>query len=320
MNLIKHIQTPLLVASIMILIVTCLLTFAQKSATEETLQISVIVREETEDFGQSPLRHGIEDAASSINAELTFRSLKDIRSEQEYIELLSKEIANAPDYLLLEPFDTDGLANYLDKISKKTKIVFVNASISSRNADAVVADNRHAGKMLGDEVVFDSRGKAPVLIIKTDFNYSDTRYFYNGVIEALKDNGIAFDVRQIRSDDQQKQFFQLLQNTTYSSVVFLDTTQAEYFAHLKKVDDRLEHINLYGFGINNNLLPLIDEGVMRGVSVTDQYHIGYQSVFTAYGRPMSEDEENLYPVKEIVVTKYNLFDSNHESLLFPKQN
>lgn len=296
---------------------TSIVVFFNFPEQETAYQISVLTRDLSDENGHNALKQGMEQAASDLEVDLSFSTVDELFTNEAFKEAIDKEISSGTAGLIIEPMNDEGLGSELLSVHDQYPLVFVNSQISGiRKIETVQADNYETGSSLAVQIIKRNMTNKPVLVLEQDSNYSEIRENYEGLSDKFKENKVPVADRRLSGEDFDSQLKELLAEDDYFAVVSFSSFELERIGKLKRSDSALSQIELYGFGVTNQLLSLVDSEVIQGLGVSNQFSIGY----TAVEKLMADLKQEKMKIPEftaLIVNKENLFDESNEKLLFP---
>lgn len=200
-------------------------------------------------------------------------------------------------------------------------MLFVNNEQSgthqlAQNIPVISADNQKIGEALGNEIQRQNVAKKPLLIIETTAKYTENVLQQKGLITQLEKARIPYEIYDQMSESLEEELPNRLKNQNYFGVVSMSRETGELLGKLKKNDTELANLALYAFGYSNALIYSVDQGLIQGLGVSNQFAVGYAAV-TQLIATMTNQVHRQPTISSLIVTKENLFEEENQKLLFP---
>ena len=283
-------------------------------------QISYIYRNSSIEESQQAVRQGIEQAAKDYKCEVTAVAFEPAISPTEQLELVSREVKNGADAVLIEPLNSEETADGLAGVQKKIPVIQVNTWFESDGGrmPSVHIDNYKMGKELAQKIVKDMGAAKQVLLVKSEMEYTDVYETYRGVKEYLERAGVGIKETTLsaREAGGAGTVPGALKMTDADAVAVFGTMQLELCGKLKKENTALSHTKIYGFGKSNQIISYLEEEMIQAIGVPNEYSTGYLGVMKAVSGIKGERQEDKN-IDYSIIERDNIYTTKNQRLLFP---
>ena len=275
-------------------------------------QVTAYLQNAFDDSGHNALKLGMEQAALDYKVEMNFTHLDESLTLKEKEQQLLAETAQGKEGIILEPSFTQETM----LLPEEGAFVFVNSQIAtSQQVPKIATDNQKMGADLGAEIFLNHTTKQPILIVSVNERNQESRENQAGLTQVLEEHQIGYE-EFLFKEGFEKQFIAKVKGGAYGTIVCLGREVSEELGKLKKSEESLGEVALYGFGFSNGLLNLVDQGILQGLGVSNQFAVGYAAVSQVVGQ-LEGKVIHLPHIASLIVTKENLFDPDNQKLLFP---
>lgn len=287
-----------------------------------TYEISIITRGKI-DESSIILKEGAEQAAKEVNANIKFISLSENNNIEEQKELLEKESKNGADAILISPTNYDEISNSIEEVSEKIPIILLESSIKAKHKiNSVTCDNYESGKNLGNEILKLDDSKKRIFIVTNNLKCVDLGDRYNGLINFLENKDVEIITKQFNGSEVNSYYNQaqdLLTKNKVDVVVTFDTEMLESIAQAKKdlINKAIitNNINIYGWGSTNKIVSFLEEDIISGIVLKNEFNIGYLGIKNAVKFiNNNKNQNNIIP--SIIITRENMYSKENQRLLF----
>lgn len=285
--------------------------------------IAVIIRgKNTEEW--SVMKAGMNQASSEMNVNLRVISLLDENNVEEQKEYLQRQIDSGTDAIIISPADYTDLVDLIESINKKIPIVLFESKIDTKeNIPYISCDNYKLGQELAEEVVRNGNTRNHIIIAKSNYKYSSLNERYNGFIDEINKGKNTYEVMEMPLDDSKlysKIKTILLDNKSQVLVAF-EPNVLETIGKVKK--NALSNTNvksdieLYGIGRTSAIISLIEEKIIDGIEIQNEFNVGYLSVKTAVYRIKNKELDNKINIESTLINSGNMYSKENQKILFP---
>ena len=305
----ESIKNFILIFSSMLFLLSLVYSFTRPKS-QEAYQFHAYLRNTFDDNGYNVLKQGMEQAANDYKIELSFSVMEEDGEQQ--VDLLKQEVEAGVEGFIVEPKQEPFDFNQAITVP----FVYVNQQELVDQIPVVSADNRQNGYVLGKEMLAATNEQGRVLVVRPKVLYSENSENYVGLQQAFSEQQVAFDEWIIEEGQIDSLIQHLSEKKDYLGIVSLSLELSEALGKAKKQEKTFENQALYGFGLSNQLLNFIEQGVFQGVGVSNQFAVGYAAVVQLMSQ-VSGEYQRIPGIDTLFVTKENLFDTDNQKLLFP---
>ena len=115
--------------------------------------ISIIVRGKNSE-SLMIMKQGIDQAASEMNANISFVTLSEENNALEQKELMEREIKNKADAIVIAPVDYEKMTEPIENAMKKVPVILIESKVKSEKVQSSIScDNYDLGVSLGKEII-----------------------------------------------------------------------------------------------------------------------------------------------------------------------
>lgn len=306
-------------AYIMILIcsgIICVFIFlftGRDMGAKEVCQISCIYRGSPEEYSHSAMKQGIEEAAKDYGVTVTAQYLNNTGDSDEQIALIQKEVENKADAMIIEPVNSPDVKEKLIKIKENIPVVLANTGIDQFSGlPQISCDSYRLGKELAEKILENGRKGDKVLLAGEQSYFQDIDSQYQGILDVLDEECVT-ELLKLPSDILQKESVleERLAKGDIGTVVLFNGTDLELMGKLKRNLEQIKPVHVYGTGKSNEVIADLEDGLVEGVGITNEYSVGYLSVQKAV-LPKSEAKD----IKISIIDQRNMYEKENQRLLF----
>lgn len=289
---------------------------AKVQARREPVEISVILRE-TENGTWTATRQGMEQAALDLNVELRTLALSVENDAREQQELLAREVASGADGVLLIPADREVLSQAVETASDAVPVVTMETDMSASGAAGYISvDNDALGRMLGELALNGAPEGSCVLLLSgapEDTGISDRIAAAQAVLEAAgrKTSRCILNPGESLAALLEGE----LAACAPAAVVAVDTTTLERTAGVLR--EKASAPLLYGAGSSAAIAAYLEQGTVTAVVARNEFAAGYLAVEALVDAVSNHADVTAPPLAFSVVRKENMYEPEHQKLLFP---
>ncbi|GGI65727.1 hypothetical protein GCM10011482_13810 [Enterococcus alcedinis] len=305
----ESIKNFILIFSSMLFLLSLVYSFTRPKS-QEAYQFHAYLRNTFDDNGYNVLKQGMEQAANDYKIELSFSVMEEDGEQQ--VDLLKQEVEAGVEGFIVEPKQEPFDFNQAITVP----FVYVNQQELVDQIPVVSADNHQSGYVLGKEMLATTNEQGRVLVVRPKVLYSENSENYVGLQQAFSEQQVAFDEWIIEEGQIDSLIQHLSEKKDYLGIVSLSLELSEALGKAKKQEKTFENQALYGFGLSNQLLNFIEQGVFQGVGVSNQFAVGYAAVVQLMSQ-VSGEYQRIPGIDTLFITKENLFDTDNQKLLFP---
>lgn len=304
-----------------VLFLMCSTDLIIREPEKEIYQIAVII-EDVRDDNYSNFKKGMDQAAVEFNADVRFITLYEKLDTRQQLELIEREQQDGTDALIVVPADEEQVIAALAGKKVTVPVVLLSSGLTGEGVTGNVdIDYKDMGKYLAERMAEHMTKDVPVLIASSPESQSMmSRNFLDGAGGALSEMGYEC---QIVDYDRQKMGEipeRFGKRTGTKTAILAESPEilaemAGFLADNPSCRDAVQ--GLFGRGSTWPILNYLDRGLITGICVTDEFSIGYFSVYMAvqglegYGKQTPREVDFHYIEKE------DLRDPAYEKMLFP---
>ncbi|MBE6070657.1 MAG: sugar ABC transporter substrate-binding protein [Clostridium butyricum] len=287
-----------------------------------TYDISIITRGKI-DESLVILKEGAEQAAKEVNANIKFISLSENNNIQEQKELIEKESKSGADAILISPTDYNEISNSIEEASEKIPIILLESSIKTKHKiNNVTFDNYESGKSLGKEILKSDYRNKKIAIVTNNLKCVAVEDRYNGLINILENENVNIIMEKFNDSEVDTYYNKaqdLLTKNKVDIVITFDIEILESIAQVKKdlINNGIisSNIKIYGWGSTNKIVSFLEEDIINGIVLQNEFNIGYLGIKNAINFiNNNKNENNIIP--SIIITKENMYSKENQRLLF----
>lgn len=270
------------------------------------------------------MRQGIDQAASEMNANISFVTLSEENSVDEQKELIEREINNKTDAIIIAPVDYEKMAEPIENAMKKIPVILIESTVKSEKVlSSISCDNYKLGVSLGEEMTKVGNTKINVAIIKNNLECSSVKERYEGFMSVMKNTNNTCIFWEI-SDGKQETYYNeaknLLRDNDVDVVVTFDAGILELIAQAKKdlgsVNEEKKSVQIYGIGSTSKIIYFLEEKVIDATAMQNEFNVGYLGVKNAVDT-INGKHINNGTISSTVINTQNMYSENNQRLLFP---
>lgn len=311
------ILTETVLAAVLLLMIAAML---REKRAGERARVSVILCD-SDSSSWSAFKYGVRAAAQDLGMEVRIVSTQDDLGAQEEQSLISRELENGADALIVHPAPESALEALLKKGRRNVPVIAVDDVASGEDSRIPVAgaDDYAMGKALAEELIRDYNGRlaGKTLGIAADsFASGSVKDREQGFRDAMAKMGgaIVWSVSPSAVTENEKE--PLGAQPAVDFVIALDDgalVAAGEEARMGKLHGAL----VYGIGNSTEAVCFLDLGNVECLVVPDTFYSGYQSL-TELNKAL---EHSFYKMESQVVSytvlrQETLFLKENQELLF----
>lgn len=273
----------------------------------EFRKVSVILNSSTSDHWHN-LKQGMNQAASDNNVELNFVVLSSEDREKEQCELISREINNGAETILLIPTKGEELADIVSLSKMKVPIITIlSGTTGETQSYCVKANNFQMGYDLGKDLLNHKLKGKNIAVIMGDnkSNYIEERK--EGFISAMINSQYNIKILDFPKGED-------INIEKYNAAIAFDAVGLEYLVGLVST---VNDIEVFGIGSTNAIVSALDKGLIDSLLVENEYNIGYISVQSTTEFSRSNEDIPIDIIDYDIVNNTNMYEKENQRLLFP---
>lgn len=315
MKLSKKIILNFIIIILLLASLTLVYRIRLLSLKKTSNELTIMIRDNSEEIGQNELRKGIEQALLEVGKEESLIVIDNLSVEEQLLEL-EKEKSNGTEGILIEPLSDKRLENKLMSLGKELPVIQINSSVSNNSELKLISlDNREMGRQLAINMSTNNdRTANPILLLTEGELFSDEKFKVEGIVEILNKEGYTFQKKVITSTKLSE-----LSSFIDKETSIIVTTSLPVLEKLGEINharnEKLPH-HVYGFGKNNRVIKYLENKEIEGIIVSNDYSLGYLSTrLLLDGQPFETGEKNFDDFN--FITYQTMFNFRNERLLFP---
>lgn len=268
------------------------------------------------------ISEGISRAAKDMNAEVTIYKLLSGKEVENQVSLLKKESEKNVDAILISPVDYEKLAKPIEEANEKVPIILINSKIDSNKKLPYISCNNYGlGVNLAEEVLQRGNTRKRIVIVKENINSSNLNEMEEGFKDELKNSKNSLLELKLKENKNNyyDQMLSFIKENNVDIIVSFNEDIIEVAAKLKKdllwQKDKCS-FELYGASKANEIISYIEEEIIDGLAIENEFNIGYLGTEMAIKKITNEKIEE----KEIgftVINKRNMYLEENQKLIFP---
>lgn len=300
---------PLLMLGVLLLLLLLVLYPAQIQRRPELLEMSVIARE-ADGSAWATARQGMEQAAADLNVELRFLYPGQSDSAQEQEQLLRREVESGASAILLFPADREALAQEVRAASSRAALVTLETDMAD-TAGYVGVDNAALGEALGRAALNGVPSGGTVLLVTAASQRSGVGDRLTAAEALLQAEG-----REVRyfAGTADALTEALSQGGVQAVIAFEASSLERTAAAVSRLEDPPL---LYGAGSTAAIAAGLEQGRITSILAQNAFSTGYLAVESAARTARRETAEALEPLPFFTVRRENMYEPEHQKLLFP---
>ena len=299
----------LMLAVLMALLMMLILYPARSQRRPELLEMSVISRE-ADGSAWATARQGMEQAAADLNVELRFLYPGQSDSAQEQEQLLRREVESGASAILLFPADREALAQEVRAASSRAALVTLETDMAD-TAGYVGVDNAALGEALGRAALNGVPSGGTVLLVTAASQRSGVGDRLTAAEALLQAEG-----REVRhfAGTADALTEALSQGGVQAVIAFEASSLERTAAAVSRLEDPPL---LYGAGSTAAIAAGLEQGRITSILAQNAFSTGYLAVESAARTARRETAEALEPLPFFTVRRENMYEPEHQKLLFP---
>ena len=339
------------VAFLTVLFLMCSTDLIIREPEREVYQIAVII-EDVRDDNYVNFRKGIEQAAMEFHGDVQFITLYKRLDGDQQIELMSREQQDGAHALIIIPADEERVVSALAQGQVSVPVVLLGSGQAGEGAAGTIApDHKAMGECLAREMaVRMDEGCQAVIFEETGRKSAMDRLFLEGAKDVFDQEGIRWMTVRAESTGpalseavlalgsrgrEEGRTMILAQSTellTEIAGIFGENhglfgagasgKTREYgpgqAGSLEGAPSSHGGVGgLYGRGSTLGVLNYLDQGLITGICVTDQFSLGYRSVEMAIQALEAGGGHRRLKLDSYYIEKEDLRRPEYEMLLYP---
>lgn len=273
-------------------------------STKSITEISVIYRDNSATIGSAG-RLGMEQAALDLGVELRFLSILSSNSAQEQQSILSQEIDNGTQGVILYPASTQDLAQYV--AASGVPIVTMDVDMTQEGAVASICpDNTALGRSLALSVLTKVPvGSTVVLIDNAPADSGPGQRLQSAQQQLLNRGRFTYVVSDLNTAPL----------PTADAIIAFDGVTLESAAQILKSSSSSPA--LFGYGSSGPIASYLEQGIITAIAAQNEFAAGYLAVETLYASIHKSLHTTPGYMDYAIVRQSNMYLNDNQKLLFP---
>lgn len=281
--------------------------------------ISVIINDTSDDY-YTNFRKGADQAADDYHVDISFLTLYEKYDSVQQMELLKREIHDGAGAVILMPVQPATFIKDLDAIALNSPLVIIGTMFSHEAVKSAISiDYQEAGRKLGEAVKARHEPDTPVILLAEGMEFSYNQEICEGFKLVLEDEGFDIALYSRKTDHTIQDIIKAAVHTRGKKPVLA----ALDLASLQEASDiisgnssfRSSLLSLYGVGSTTKLLNKLDQGIIKGLVVSNQFEEGYLSVEKAVEAINNHSGAEQISLESYYIEKNDL--RQFEKILYP---
>ncbi|MBT9779271.1 substrate-binding domain-containing protein [Clostridium sp. MCC353] len=322
----------LLAAVLIILFLLSSTDLIIKEKKTEIYPVSVIVGDTTDDYYVN-FHKGVDKAADEYNVDVNFITLYEKGDVKEQMELLEREIGDGTKAVVLDPIKPLECAAALNGMTLNSPLIIMGNLFShDKVRGGISEDYGESGRMLGEAIVSGNQAEVPVFVFTEGLDYGYNREAYNSLFRVLTEAGFRTFLYEKDKESsgnsasyQNEDLFRKAIEETVSLgsgkavIAALDVQSLDSAADIvKESQGYSKYISgLYGIGSTTKVLNRMDQGIVKGLVVSNQFDAGYLSIVKAVEAIEKSRKREQIVLESYYIEKEDLQESRFEKILYP---
>lgn len=270
------------------------------------------------------MKQGIDQAASEMNVNISFVTLSEDNNYIEQTELITREIKNRADAIIISPVDYEKMAEPIENAMKNIPVILIESTVKSeRVLPSISCDNYKLGISLAEEMVSNGKDKSNIAIVKNNLECSSVKERYDGFMSVMnntQNNCTFWQISGNKQDVYHNEAKKLLEGNNVDVIVTFDSDMLEGVAQVKRdlgsVNKEKSSIEIYGTGSTSRIISFLEDKVINATAIQNEFNIGYLAVKTAKYKINGKNIDNSTISSTVINTK-NMYSEENQKLLFP---
>lgn len=291
---------------------------------DDTLKISYISMEEKSE-NLKFVSQGIEQAEKDMKVKVNICTLTDDNKIENQRKLLKREMKNGADSIIIAPIDYKELSFDIEAVNEVIPVILIDSKIQfDKKIITVSADNYSIGKSLGEEILKNGNTRSTIGIIEKDINCSSFDEIRSGFMDEMKySKNKCINIR-VGNDKENfyKQIEKYIKDKKVNVLVSFNDDVLETIAEIKeniyKNEGEKIKTEIYGVGRTDKILGYVENEIIDGTIVKNEFNAGYLAVEIAKDRVKNKGKnKEEAKIDFLVINKRNMYLENNQKLIFP---
>lgn len=292
-----------------------------KEKETQVYPISVIVNDSSDDYYVN-LKKGIEQAAMDYHADVSFITLYERNRQDQQIDLITREVNDGARAVIISPVEEGAIAKALDENLINSSVVILDSELSHNKISANISGDFYGeGVMLADKVVERMPAVIPIYIVMGENGLSSNTMAYDGLRSVLDKMGYQVELYEADTDQDYRKIVEGLVYPEYKEAVII-AIDLESLTKIAQILDesavyRKYTPGVYGFGSTLQILNYLDEEIIDGIVVTNDFLKGYLSIQKAVEGIQNTGTAESIKTEHFYIEKEDIRKKEYQKLLYP---
>ena len=292
-----------------------------KEKKTEVYPVSIIISDTT-DENYVNFRKGVEQAAAEYHVDISFITLFEWGNAEHQMSLVRREIEDGAAAVILDPVDAAGCLGLLEEVNLGRPLIIMGPLLPNEQVQSGVGIDLHeAGKRLGEAIVQENPSTLPIYLFTEKLEVGYRRELYEGLLSVLSEQGRETVLCEKRTENT---YQKVIEGTVYpgSGMAVIAALDADSTAEAASIIGGSPVYGnyiagLYGIGTAPSLLNQLDQGVIRGILVSNQFDEGYLCVKKAVEAIQKKGIRESIVLESHYIEKEQLQERQYERILYP---
>ncbi|HEX3018108.1 MAG TPA: substrate-binding domain-containing protein [Caproicibacter sp.] len=285
--------------------------------SKQTYEVSVICRSENSETW-STIKQGIDQAAKDLNIDVSFITLSSRNNTKEQASLISREVNNGTDAVVIAPVDSAQLKKPIEDSLKKVPVIAMQSTVSGVSGlQTISCDNVGMGAALAKELNASGDDSSEVVVLRNSMSCTNVSDYAKGIQAELRNRRLLYcDVPDDARDAYNTVRQSLLEHPN-DIFVALDAETLESVAQAKRdLRTLCQQTKIYGIGRTNKVVSFLEEKSIDAIAVENDFNLGYLCIKAAAERINNTNTGNAN-INYLIIKNSNMYQSDCERMLFP---
>lgn len=292
-----------------------------KEKKMEVYPISIIVDDTTDDFYVN-FKKGVDQAAIDYHADVSFITLYDRNQAKQQVDMAARELNDGARALILSPVEEEAVIQALDENIISGPLVIVNSTVSHNKVSYhITEDFFEAGRDLALKIIERTPESVPVYLVTEELEGSARTMAYDGMMSVFSESSYETRLVEIGSEAEYRKLIEGLVYPEHATAVLaaLDIRSLVKMAQILDESTVYQEYaaGVYGFGSTLQLLNYLDEGIVQGLVVTNDFIQGYLSIQKAVETIQNAGARESVEIQHFYIEKEDLRKKEYQKLLYP---
>ncbi|WP_143319328.1 substrate-binding domain-containing protein [Clostridium sp. HBUAS56010] len=307
-----------LAAALILLYLLSSTDFIIKEKKTDIYPISVVLSETSDEYFAS-FKKGAEKAAEEYNVDVSFISLFEKGDAKKQIELVKREINDGASAVVVIPVKPQECARLLDEtVLNSPVMVMGNMFSDERTGGGVFIDYEEEGEKLGHAIAKENSSSIPVAVLTEGLEYGYNKEVYAGLQLVLNKAGFSLTLLEKNEDEIQGS---IKENAGKGKTILAAIDVGSLNGSAGFISDNPPYERnikgIYGVGSTTRILRELDNGIIKGLVVINQYDAGYSSVEKAVEAIHKKQGQEQIVLESYYIKKESLRKGSFEKMLYP---